>query len=74
MHRHKRILVCWHAYPGYIPPFVLSDRQVVIGPKLFADQPQMMFACWTQAGAYDLKFALKSSGIAPHFEIGRAHV
>lgn len=68
MHKQKRILVSWYADPRYIPPFVLSDRQVTVGPKSFADQPAMMFSAWTPAGAHDLKGALDAAGIPTEFD------
>jgi len=65
---NKRILVSWYTDPRYIPPFQLSDRQVVVGPKMAADQPQMMFAGRTPTGSYDLMEALESQRIATQYD------
>ena len=65
---NKRILVSWYTDPRYIPPFRLSERQVVVGPKMAHDQPPMMFAAWTPAGSYDLPGVLKSQRIATKYD------
>src|SRR5215470_6234038 len=64
----KRILVSWYADPRYIPPFVLSENQVTVGPKSFPDQPLSMFSAWTPAGRHDLRAALDAAGIAGSFD------
>ncbi len=63
----KSILVSWYTDPTVIPPFILSPRQVTVGPKLRPDQPQMMFAGRTPIGVYDLKAALESQGLATRY-------
>jgi len=65
----KSILVSWYTDPTVIPPFVLSPRQVTVGPKLRPDQPQMMFAGRTPIGVYDLKVALESQGLARRYDL-----
>jgi hypothetical protein len=69
MHREKRILLSWYTNPEYIAPFVLSDAQITVGPQLRPDQPQLMFAAWTPAGAYDLKAASMRQGIGTDFDL-----
>ena len=68
MHACKRILVSWYADPRYIPPFVLSENQVTVGPKSFPDQPPMMFSAWTPQGVHDLKAALDAARISGSFD------
>ena len=67
-HAQKRILVSWYCDPAYIPPFTLSERQTVVGPKARPDQPLAMFAGWTPRGRYRLKEALVSSGLETKFD------
>ena len=67
-YRQKRILVSWYADPRYIPPFVLSDRQVTVGTKSFPDQPAMMFAAFTPPGPHDLKAAVDAARIEGPFD------
>jgi hypothetical protein len=67
-HAQKRILVSWYCDPAYIPPFTLSERQTVVGPKVRPDQPLAMFAGRTPRGRYRLKDALASSGLETKFD------
>jgi len=68
-HSNKRILVSWYTNPGYIPPFVLSENQITVGPKIIPDQQKMMFSCWTPWGAYDLRAALEENHIPADFDL-----
>lgn len=63
------ILVSWYTDPRYIAPFVLSSRQVVVGPRLEADQPRGPFAGWTPRGRYDLLAALKQQRIGTRYDL-----
>lgn len=67
--RQKSILVSWYTDPTVIPPFILSPRQVTVGPKLRPDQPRLMYAGRTPVGVYDLKVALASQGLAGPYDL-----
>lgn len=68
MHRHKRVLVSWYTDPRYISPFVLSDRQVTVGPKVSPDQAQAPFDGHTPYGRYDLLAALEALRLPVQFD------
>ena len=68
MNKQRRILVSWYTNPAYIPPFVLSDHQVTLGPQLHPAQPQMMFSAWSPKGAYDLKAALEVAAMPKNYD------
>src|SRR5258706_4854306 len=68
MHRQKRVLVSWYTDPRYIPPFVLSDRQVTVGPKISSGQAQEPFDGFTPYGRYDLFAALESLRLPTEFD------
>jgi hypothetical protein len=63
------ILVSWYTDPTVIPPFVLAQGQVTVGPKLRPDQPRLMYAGRTPIGVYDLKVALASQGLATRYDL-----
>jgi hypothetical protein len=69
MRSKPSILVSWYTDPTVIPPFVLSQGQVTIGPKLRPDQPRLMFAGRTPIGVYDLKAALESQGLGTRYDL-----
>jgi hypothetical protein len=62
------VLVSWHTDPRYIPPFVLSDRQIAIGPKVNPDQPRLL-AGWSPKGAYDLEVVLKQQRLPIRYDL-----
>jgi hypothetical protein len=68
MHRQKRVLVSWYTDPRYIPPFVLADRQVTVGPKVSPDQSQEPFDGFTPCGRYDLFAALEALHLPTEFD------
>jgi hypothetical protein len=68
MHRQKRILVSWYTNPQYIPPFVLSDRQMSIGPRLKPEQPQMVYERFTPVGTYNLAEFTEANGLPKEFD------
>src|SRR5258706_11896741 len=49
-------------------PFVLSDRQVTVGPKISSDQAQEPFDGFTPYGRYDLFAALESLRLPTEFD------
>ena len=65
----RKILLSWYTDPRYIAPFVLSDMQITVGPKLRPDQPRLMYAARTPLGVYDLKATLVTQGIATEFDL-----
>jgi hypothetical protein len=69
MDGQRKLLVSWYTDPRYIAPFVLSDAQITVGPKLRADQPRLMYAATTPVGTYDLEAALKAQGITTDFDL-----
>jgi Glycosyl transferases group 1 len=64
-----KVLVSWYTNPRYIAPFILSPRQVVVGPMLRPDQPRSAFAGWTPTGRYDLFEELKKQRIGTRYDL-----
>jgi hypothetical protein len=69
LQRDPKVLVSWYTNPRYIAPFILSPRQVVVGPMLRPDQPRSAFAGWTPTGRYDLFEALKKQRIGTRYDL-----
>jgi len=68
MYRDKRVLVSWYTDPKYIPPIVLSDRQITVGPQVRPDQIQAPFDGYTPIGRYDLLAALTTLRLPTEFD------
>ena len=68
VYREKRILVSWYTDPGYIAPFVLSDRQTTVGPKVSSDQVKGPLDGFTPCGRYDLFAALEALHLPTQFD------
>ena len=69
VHGRKNILVSWYTRPNYIPPCVFSESQTTVGPRLYPDQPKMMFKGWTPTGSYDLYEAVHTMDLDPDFDL-----
>lgn len=67
-YRNKRLLVSWYTDPQYIPPFLLSERQITVGPRVRRDQVQGPLDGFTPFGRHDLLAALKDSGLPTQFD------
>ena len=68
MYSNKRVLVSWYTDPRYIPPSVLSERQITVGPQVRPDQEQGPFDGFTPQGRYDLFAALEALGLPTEFD------
>jgi hypothetical protein len=64
----KRVLVSWYTDPRYILPYILSNRQVTVGPKYRPDQPLAPFDGFTPLGSFDLLAALETLKLPTQFD------
>ena len=67
------ILVSWHTFPWYIPPFNLSTNQTTVGPqepcKNSWSNSSEQFAAPTPSGAYDLPSILRQNDLMKDYDL-----
>jgi hypothetical protein len=68
LHSEKRVLVSWYIDPRYIPPFVLTNRQITVLPKASPDLQLSPYDAFTPYGRYDLYAALEAARLPTQYD------